>query len=116
MSRPAAALKYDNVKNYYGGEFVESKASDWLEVTSPIDGNLLSRVPMSTADELDAAVASAKIAFDGWSHTTIKERVQVFFKYRYLLEKHSDELTSLVSEENGKTWDEAKAEVEKAIE
>ncbi len=116
MSRPAAALKYDNVKNYYGGKFVESKTTDWLEVTSPIDGNLLSRVPMSTTDELNAAVESAKGAFERWSHTTIKERVQIFFKYRQLLEEHFDELTALVSEENGKTWDEAKAEVEKSIE
>lgn len=109
-------MKYPKIKNFYNGEFVESKSSDSLDVTSPIDGDLLSSVPMSTSDELDAAVGSAKKAFAGWSATPIKERVQVFFKYRYLLEKHSDELTSLVSEENGKTFDEAKAEVEKSIE
>jgi malonate-semialdehyde dehydrogenase (acetylating)/methylmalonate-semialdehyde dehydrogenase len=116
MTRPATALKYDNVRNFYHGEFVESNAAEWLDVTSPLDGSLLSRVPMSAADELNAAVESAKSAFEGWSHTTIKERVQVFFKYRQLLEEHLDELTALVSEENGKTWDEAKAEVEKSIE
>lgn len=109
-------MKYPKIKNFYNGEFVESKSSDSLDVTSPIDGDLLSSVPMSTSNELDAAVGSAKKAFAGWSATPIKERVQVFFKYRYLLEKHSDELTSLVSEENGKTFDEAKAEVEKSIE
>lgn len=109
-------MKYGKVRNYYNGEFVESPAKEWLDVTSPIDGNLLSQVPMSTREELNAAVDSAKKAFDGWSHTTIKERVQVFFKYRQLLEKNFDELTALVSEENGKTSDEAKAEVEKSIE
>jgi malonate-semialdehyde dehydrogenase (acetylating)/methylmalonate-semialdehyde dehydrogenase len=109
-------MKYGRVRNYYGGQFVESSTSDWLDVTSPIDGTLLSQVPMSTSSELDAAVQSAKSAFDSWSKTTIKERVQVFFRYRYLLEKYFDELTALVSEENGKTWDEAKAEVEKSIE
>lgn len=71
---------------------------------------------MSTADELNAAVASAKAAFPAWSAAPIKERVQVFFKYRNLLKANLDELTSLVSEENGKTWDEARAEVEKSIE
>ncbi|MEP6849522.1 MAG: CoA-acylating methylmalonate-semialdehyde dehydrogenase, partial [Acidobacteriota bacterium] len=80
------------------------------------DGNLLSQVPMSTSSELDAAVYSAKKAFAGWSTMPIKERVQVFFRYRQLLEKNFDDLTALVSEENGKTWDEAKAEVEKSIE
>src|SRR5204863_1927428 len=116
MSSAAAALKYGKVRNYYDGQFVESRAGESLDVVSPIDGNLLSQVPLSLTDELDAAVQSAKAAFETWSHTTIKDRAQVFFKYRYLLEKHSDELTALVSEENGKTWDEAKAEVEKSIE
>lgn len=109
-------MKYDKVRNYYGGRFVDSSAGDSLDVVSPIDGNLLSQVPLSSLNELNAAVASAKSAFDGWSHTTIKDRSQVFFRYRSLLEKHLDELTALVSEENGKTWDEAKAEVEKSIE
>jgi len=109
-------MKYEIVKNYYGGEFVESLSTESLDVVSPIDGNLLSKVPMSGVEELNAAVQSAKAAFPKWSNTPIKERVQVFFKYRYLLEKNFDELTALVSEENGKTWDEAKAEVEKSIE
>ncbi len=109
-------MKYEVVKNYYDGKFVESSSTESLEVTSPIDGNLLSKVPMSTVNELNEAVESAKNAFDAWSKTPIKERVQVFFRYRQLLEKNFDELTALVSEENGKTWDEAKAEVEKSIE
>ena len=116
MESAAARMKYPKVKNFYNGEFVESRSSDSLDVTSPIDGNLLSSVPMSTGEELNAAVASAKNAFAGWSNTPIKERVQVFFRYRNLLEKNLDELTALVSEENGKTYDEAKAEVEKSIE
>src|SRR5215213_2644011 len=109
-------MKYEVVKNYYNGAFHESASAESLDVVSPVDGNLLSKVPMSTAQELNAAVKSAKDAFSAWSQTPIKERVQVFFRYRYLLEKNFDELTALVAEENGKTWDEAKAEVEKSIE
>ena len=109
-------MKYEKVKNYYNGSFHESSASESLDIVSPVDGNLLSSVPMSTVDELNKAVESAKNAFESWSKTPIKERVQVFFRYRYLLEKNLDELTKLVSEENGKTYDEAKAEVEKSIE
>ncbi len=109
-------MKYEVVKNYYSGAFYQSSATENLDVISPIDGNLLSKVPMSTADELNAAVESAKKAFPAWSAMPIKERVQIFFRYRSLLEKNFDELTDLVSEENGKTRDEAKAEVEKAIE
>ena len=109
-------MKYQRVKNYYGGKFVESSSADDLDVTSPLDGNLLSTVPLSTTDELNKAVASAKAALESWGHQPIKERVQVFFRYRNLLEQNSDELTALISEENGKTWDEAKAEVDKSIE
>jgi malonate-semialdehyde dehydrogenase (acetylating)/methylmalonate-semialdehyde dehydrogenase len=109
-------MKYEAVKNYYDGKFVESNSNESLEVISPIDGNLLAKVPMSTVDELDAAVESAKNAFLNWSNTPIKERVQVFFRYRNLLEQNFDELTALISEENGKTLDEARAEVEKSIE
>ncbi|MBV9240630.1 MAG: CoA-acylating methylmalonate-semialdehyde dehydrogenase [Acidobacteria bacterium] len=109
-------MKYPRVKNYYNGEFVDSASSSDLDVTSPLDGNLLSTVPMSATDELNAAVDSAKKAFGAWSTLPIKERVQVFFKYRQLLEENLEELTALVSEENGKTYDEAKAEVEKSIE
>ncbi|HEY2865749.1 MAG TPA: CoA-acylating methylmalonate-semialdehyde dehydrogenase [Pyrinomonadaceae bacterium] len=115
MSAPTS-MKYGRVRNYYGGQFVDSQASEWLDVTSPIDGTLLSQVPMSRAGELDAAVDAAKNAFESWSKATIKERAQVFFRYRSLLEKYSDELTALVTEENGKTPDEARAEVEKSIE
>ena len=109
-------MKYEKVKNFYNGAFVDSVSSDALDVTSPIDGNLLSTVPMSAAEELNAAVASAKAAAPAWGHMPIKERVQIFFRYRNLLEQNSEELTSLIVEENGKTWDEAKAEVDKSIE
>lgn len=110
------AMKYAELTNYIGGKDIKSQSNRFLEVISPIDGNSLSRVPMSTADDLDAAVQAAKAALDGWSKTPIKERVQVFFRYKTLLERNLDELTRLVQEENGKTYDEAKAEVEKSIE
>jgi malonate-semialdehyde dehydrogenase (acetylating)/methylmalonate-semialdehyde dehydrogenase len=71
---------------------------------------------MSTAKDLDNAVKAAKAAFPKWSHTPIKERVQVFYKYKYLLEKNLQELAALVSEENGKTPGEATAELEKCVE
>jgi malonate-semialdehyde dehydrogenase (acetylating)/methylmalonate-semialdehyde dehydrogenase len=87
-----------------------------MDVISPLDGNLLSSAPMSTAKDLNDAVTAAKKAFPAWSKTTIKDRVQVFYRYKYLLEKHMKELAELVQEENGKTYSEAVAEVEKSIE
>ncbi len=109
-------MKYSPVQNYISGKFVDAASARTLDVISPLDGNLLSKVPMSTAKDLDNAVKAAKAAFPKWSHTPIKERVQVFYKYKYLLEKNLQELSALVSEENGKTIGEATAEVEKCIE
>ena len=81
-------MKCGIVKNFINGEFVNASSVDRLDVISPIDGALLSSVPMSGAAELDMAVDAAKKAFPSWSRTPIKERVQVFFRYKYLLEKH----------------------------
>ncbi|MGZ3754387.1 MAG: CoA-acylating methylmalonate-semialdehyde dehydrogenase [Mucilaginibacter sp.] len=109
-------MKYAPVQNYINGQFINAQTSDHLDVVSPVDGSLLSTVPLSEAADLDAAVASAKIAFKSWSATPIKERVQVFFRYKTLLHQHLEELAKLIAEENGKTYTEAVAEIEKAIE
>jgi malonate-semialdehyde dehydrogenase (acetylating)/methylmalonate-semialdehyde dehydrogenase len=85
-------------------------------VYSPLTGDVISSVPLSSAKELDEAVSAALLAYKEWSIMTYKERVQIFFKYRTLLEKNMHELTLLVHHENGKTYDEAKAEIEKSIE
>ena len=109
-------MKYAPVKNYINGHFVEVSSNKTLDIISPIDGAQLSTVPLSSAQDLNKAVEAAKRAFLKWSKTTIKERVQVFFRYKYLLEKHLEELSALTSEENGKTIGEATAEIEKCIE
>ncbi len=109
-------MKYPPVQNFINGRFTASESNRKLDVISPIDGLKLSEVPMSTANDLNKAVAAANAAFAGWSKTPIKERVQVFFRYKFLLEKHLKELSELVQEENGKTYNEATAEVEKSIE
>jgi len=109
-------MKYSPVKNFINGQFTGAGNAKTMQVISPVDGSLLSTVPMSTASDLDAAVQSGKAAFKKWSNTPIKERVQVFFKYKTLLEKNMVELSKLVEEENGKTYGEAVAEIEKAIE
>lgn len=110
-------MKYAAVQNFINGHFTEAPAGrKALEVISPVDGTLLSTVPLSGPEELEQAVSAAKKAFKGWSSMPIKERVQVFFRYKTLLEKNMEELALLVQEENGKTYSEAVAEVEKSIE
>ncbi|MFM1745934.1 MAG: hypothetical protein RLZZ630_1871 [Bacteroidota bacterium] len=109
-------MKYPRIENHIGGQIVPSAANKFLDVHSPLDGSLLSQVALSTVSDLDAAVKVAAEAFKAWSKVPIKERVQVFYRYKTLLEKNMTELSLLVQEENGKTVDEARAEVEKSIE
>jgi len=102
-------------QNFINGRYANGQTQT-LDVISPIDGTQLSRVVMSRQDDLEAAIISAKEAYPLWSTLTLKERVQVFFRFRALLEKHTDELTELIHLENGKIQSEAKAEVLKGIE
>jgi malonate-semialdehyde dehydrogenase (acetylating)/methylmalonate-semialdehyde dehydrogenase len=78
-------MKYKPVQNYIKGEFANSTTSRKLDVISPLDGNKLSEVPMSSSVDLDEAVRAAKAVFPHWSKTPIKERVQVFFKFKIML-------------------------------
>jgi malonate-semialdehyde dehydrogenase (acetylating)/methylmalonate-semialdehyde dehydrogenase len=109
-------MKYPRMQNFINGRFTDIDSTRLLTITSPTDGRELALMPCSTAADLDAAVNAAKAAFPAWSQTPIKERVQVFFRYKYLLERDLQELAELVSEENGKTLGEAIAEIEKCIE
>jgi len=108
-------MKYPLVKNWIGDELVDGD-NGILDVYSPIDGSLLSQVFLSSASSIDQAVQAAKKAFPEWANTPVKERVQIFFKYKQLLEANMDELVQIVHEENGKTLDESSAEVEKSAE
>ena len=102
-------------ENFIGGALTNGQARK-MEVFSPLDGSKISEVVLSDKDALQQAVRVAKDAFPGWSSMTLKERVQVFFKFRQLLERDIDELTEIVHIENGKTHGEARAEVLKGIE
>jgi malonate-semialdehyde dehydrogenase (acetylating) / methylmalonate-semialdehyde dehydrogenase len=107
--------RYPDLSNYIGGVPAGTHV-DMLDVYDPSSGDVLSRVPLSGAAEVDAAVRAAQRALPGWANTPIKERVQVFFRYRQLLERELDSLAALVTEENGKVPSEAQAEVLKSME
>ncbi len=101
--------------NYIGGRPVGVDGPH-ADVHDPSTGEVIAQVPLSTRAEVDAAVAAARAAFPAWAGTPIKERVQVFFRYKALLEHHIDELAALITRENGKTLAESRAEVLKAAE
>lgn len=110
-----ATISFPKAKNYIEGKF-KSNGSKTMDVLSPVDGTIISVVLLSDKTALDEAVQAAQKAYPEWSGRTIKERVQVFYKFRSLLEENIEELTELVHVENGKTHSEARAEVLKGME
>ncbi|MGH7498577.1 MAG: CoA-acylating methylmalonate-semialdehyde dehydrogenase [Gemmatimonadales bacterium] len=112
---PGAARRYPDARHIIGGQFVEG-GPRFLDVVDPSTGIAISRVPMGTTAEVDRAVEAARQASAGWAATPIKERVQVFYRYKALLERHLTELGALITEEHGKVKGEAEAEILKAVE
>ena len=104
------------LENYINGAWRRATASEYADVTNPATGELLARTPLSAAADVDAAVQAAAAAFPAWRRTPAGERVQYLFKLKNLLEENLDELSRIITMENGKTFGEAKAELRRGIE
>lgn len=109
-------MPFNEVKNFINGEFKPGNSTKIYEVISPLNGEKLTSFNDSTLEDLNKIVDTALKAQKSWQKVTLKERVQVFYKYKQLLENNSSELTELIYLENGKIHSEAKAEIDKAIE
>ena len=104
------------LRNFINGQWVDSAASRFRDAFNPSTGQVIAEVPASPPDELNAAVAAAVAAYPAWADTPVYKRVQVLFRMRDLVSAHVDELTRLLSMEQGKTWEESAGDVLKALE
>ena len=104
------------LKQYIGGEWVESTATSFTPVINPATCEVLAECPDGTREDVDKAVQAAKAAFDEWRSTPVLSRVQYMYRFKTLLEERFEDLTRTVVEENGKTRDEARGEVRRGIE
>src|SRR5450432_4654944 len=111
-----AAPPLTKVPNYINGQWQESLATEWQDVFNPATGEALARVPLSDNAEVTRAIEAAAAAFPAWRRTPPEDRIQPLFKLKALLEDHLDELARIITQENGKTFPEAKAELRRAIE
>jgi len=111
-----AAPPFTKVSNYINGQWVDSKSSEWLDVANPATGEVIGRVPLSTTNEVGSAVDAAAAAFPEWRRTPPEDRIQPLFRLKQLFEDHIDELARIITEENGKTFTESKAELRRTIE
>src|SRR6058998_40193 len=111
----ATATAARTVENYVGGRWVASDATRFGEVRNPATGEQIARVPFGTAADVDRAVQAAQQAFPAWRQTPPVHRVKPLFKLKNLLEEHLDDVARVVTREHGKTLDESRSSVRRAI-
>src|SRR6266403_2780117 len=116
MNMTVAAPPAEKIPQFINGRWVESHASEWLDVVNPATAEVLGRVPISDAAEVTRAIDAAQAAYPEWRRTPAEDRIQPLFKLKMLLEEHLDDFARTITQENGKTLVEAKAEMRRAIE
>ncbi len=109
-------MQGETLKNYINGRWQESKSKETRDVINPVNGELLAKVPMSTAEETQEAIAAAKAAFWRWRSTPAQTRIRYLFQFRDAIEENFEELSKTITIEHGKILDEARGEFRRTIE
>jgi malonate-semialdehyde dehydrogenase (acetylating)/methylmalonate-semialdehyde dehydrogenase len=104
------------ILNYINGEWVRSNGEEHADVINPATGQVIAKTPFGSRADVDAAAKAASDAFPAWRRTPVQDRVQYLFKLRDLLKTNHDEIARTITNECGKTFEEAKAEMVRAIE
>lgn len=104
------------ILNYINGEWVTPNVIEYVDVINPATGLIIAQAPLSRAADVEAAAQAAAAALPAWRRTPAQERVQYLFKLRDLLKANMDEIARLITDEAGKTFEESKAEMVRAIE
>ncbi|CAM4069488.1 CoA-acylating methylmalonate-semialdehyde dehydrogenase [Psychrobacter arenosus] len=105
-----------HVKQLINGQFVDSTTEEWLDLTDPATQEVIAKVPQTTDDEINQAVAAAKEAFKTWRKTPITTRARVFLRYQALIREHMEELAEILTAEQGKTLADARGDVFRGLE
>ena len=105
-----------HVQQLINGQFVDSNTSEWIDITDPATQEVIAKVPQTTDDEINQAVAAAQKAFQTWRKTPITTRARIFLKYQALIRDHMDELAEILTAEQGKTIADARGDVFRGLE
>lgn len=103
-------------KMYIDGKLVESSTKEFFDVINPATQELVTRTPMCTTEEMNAATESAQKAFQEWKETSVSNRVRIMFKLQDLIVKNMDKVASLITNEQGKTLPDARGDVFRGLE
>jgi malonate-semialdehyde dehydrogenase (acetylating)/methylmalonate-semialdehyde dehydrogenase len=104
------------IPHHINGQRVGSVEARSLPVYNPATGEESGRVPLATAQDVDAAVQAGLAAFPAWSNTPPLRRARVMFKFREILEANTEALAAQITAEHGKTHSDALGEVQRGIE
>ncbi|WP_242157817.1 CoA-acylating methylmalonate-semialdehyde dehydrogenase [Aestuariivivens sediminis] len=106
------------LKNYIGGEWIESNSKETLDVLNPASQDILAKVPFGpdTVKDVMSATASASKAYNEWRNVPVIKRVQVLYQLKSLIETNVESLAEIITKESGKTFAESKGEIQRAIE
>lgn len=110
------AVSMDILKNFIAGQWTAAISQSIQEVPNPASGEVVAQVPLSSQADVDKAVEAAKVAFQTWSQTPVPKRARILFRYQQLMVEHWQELATLITLENGKSYTEAYGEVQRGIE
>ena len=116
VNGPSGATTVTTLDNYIAGGWTASAATTFGEVRNPATDELLARVPLGGARDVDQAVQAALAAFDGWRRTPAPQRARFFFRLKPLMEQRFEDLARIVTLEHGKTLDESRGSVRRGIE
>lgn len=104
------------IQNFIDGEWVAAENGKVEEVPNPATGEIIAQVPISSKEDVDKAVQSARKAFQSWKKVPVPKRARIMFKYQQLLIENREELAKALTQENGKTLKDATGEVQRGIE
>ncbi|MFC9628468.1 CoA-acylating methylmalonate-semialdehyde dehydrogenase [Streptomyces mirabilis] len=104
------------ITHWIGGKPVESASGRFGPVYNPATGAQEKQVGFASVDEVDAAVANAKAAYESWGSASLAQRTAILFRYRELLDAHRDEIAELITAEHGKVHSDALGEVARGME
>src|SRR5712692_3584714 len=111
----ATATEVRTLKFYVNGRWEEARGRALHPVMNPSTGEVIAQVPYATAEDIDRVARAAHEAFLKWREVPVVDRVQVLYRYKDLLEKHADDLAHTLTSENGKTLEDARGEIRRAI-
>lgn len=91
-----------NIQNYINGKFMPPIANGWIDNYNPSNGEVYSKIPNSSKDDIENAYIAAKSAFPSWSQTTLEERSRIMLKISELIEVNLERFAEAESKDNGK--------------